>query len=183
MTSLKGGSKKGDGPAIVTFKLMCEFIKGNDELELEKEKYIIKNVNRINTLDYPPFKNKVSDIRATEYKKTDKPNTDTFKVSFNYTGFKKTVRGSVHDIVTILNLNVNSIYNPDRIYRIQLILDDDDITYKSISSNGGKLKRCKNGSRRNKKTKECKKNTGKSKLGRCPNGTRRNKKTKLCEGK
>ena len=119
MTSLKGGSKKGDGPAIVTFKLMCEFIKGNDELE--KEKYIIKNVNRINTLDYPRFQNKVSNITATEYKKTDKPNTDTFKVSFNYTGFKKTALGSVHEIVTILNLYVNSIYNPDNIYHIQLI--------------------------------------------------------------
>ena len=100
-----------------------------------------------------------------------------------------------HNIVRILILDTRM--------RREAIIDvdiPDDIIYKKIDSEEvdkhltvkntpqlnntrqGKLKRCKNGSRRNKKTKLCKKNnTVKSKLKRCSNGTRRNKKTKLCE--
>ena len=47
-----------------------------------------------------------------------------------------------------------------------------------------KLKRCPNGTYRDKKTKECvAKTTAKVKLPRCPKGTRRNPKTQLCEPK
>jgi len=47
-----------------------------------------------------------------------------------------------------------------------------------------KLKRCPNGTYRDKKTKECvAKTTIKVKLPRCPKGTRRNPKTQLCEPK
>jgi len=47
-----------------------------------------------------------------------------------------------------------------------------------------KLKRCPNGTYRDKKTKECvAKTTVKEKLPRCPKGTRRNPKTQLCEPK
>ena len=43
------------------------------------------------------------------------------------------------------------------------------------------MKRCHTGTRRNKKTGDCEKNTSVKK--RCPNGTRKNKKTNICEKK
>jgi len=58
----------------------------------------------------------------------------------------------------------------------------------NLNTNVPKLKRCPNGTRRNKTSGICEKKTIKKKnktekLPRCPNGTRRNKSTKKCEPK
>ena len=94
---------------------------------------------------------------------------------------------------------LNSVYNKFDIKKIESNIIDSikkENIYKIINNNTKailkqdivkpKLKRCPNGTYKDKITKECipkKDLKNKVKLPRCPNGTRRNPKTQLCDPK